>query len=465
MEIALNDVHQRLVKEILAQLDALQLDDGSFMYSSFEPGSGPFQTLESLVPFLLVPFSDDYRLTIFKGITYCLDSQQEDGGFRPYPEYRYWNHSAVDSTALALYVFCLARNRFPQTIYHELVSSLEQSRIASRIDAAVARILRFLETQLNDDGGWGFVRRPGFFSRTYSTALVVNGVSYCSSKDFGRSGIDGLHLLKAGTEYLTHAQNQDPASECYGAWSFGPDDGKHGPNITAVAVWSLVASLRHNRDVDTQRSIDLGVKHIIRAWKDRNETEIVRVPVSDSRPKDDVRIEEFVHDYYHILPAALLSGEVGYSDDRIYEIARNVESSFRKGLERHRLKPVDPGSALISWDLAANAFALISVFSVSGLLENCTSIFPHLGLLTISIQIIHEYRRTRFMLVSVGGLFVLAICTFVLVSFFGPISRWLSAFGIDLTLVGALVAEFTALILAYAIKRVVKWAKSRSKSL
>jgi len=375
MYIRLNENQDRFLGEILQELANLQLEDGSFKYSTFEKNSGPYQTLEALVPFLMTPSGIQYNPVIRKGLDYVLEGQEEDGGFRPFPEFRYWDHSAVDSSALALYVMCLARS-YP-SIVADINAQFGTSKLPLRLTTLITRTIKYLADQKNDDGGWGIVKHPGLSSRTYSTSLVVNGLSHCTPNDFEHADTDGLELIRLGVNFLLGSQDNETKGSQKGGWAWSLENPSISTNITAVVIWSLVSSLRYNRDIDTLRAIDLGVKFINRVDVFEDQTEEIHMPISSGRQNMEFRNEEFVHDYYHVIPAVLMSGELGYNNDKVIRLMKMVEKSFQDKLAAHHNKPRDPKSALLSWDLAAHAFALASVYAVPSLLENTALIYSY----------------------------------------------------------------------------------------
>ena len=78
-----------------------------------------------------------------------------------------------------------------------------------------------------------------------------------------------------------------------------------------------------------------------------------------------------------LLPAALLSGELGFKDERITQIESRISGQYQQKVKRYEREPLDPRSILIAWELAETAFTLASYYSVCNVVENCTALFAN----------------------------------------------------------------------------------------
>ena len=370
-----NDKHIRTLNEILIQLKTLKTPEGALKVSTKNNDFGPYQTLEGLLPFLLFPDRNEFLCDIVQIANYILGSQDaKDGGFCPYPEYQYMS-SAVDSTAYAIYVFAIFRE-FLYSLSFEERKSLEYSNLVSQTDNSIKRAIQFVHDNKNADHGWGFIldKSQQLPSRAYSTGLVIAALSYCRSGDFEGLQNDKRSLISGGTNYLLSRQRM-AGEDNEGGWSFSATHDVAHPNITAFVIWAMNCTYNDTRDSRVESSIDRGIKYIIRSLRiDELEKvdEVVHFPASSRR---SFAQHSFSCSYYMIVPAALLSGELGFKDDRLAKMVSKVENEWKEILRFLNDTPLQDNPELRIWELAETAYALISYYSVHNAVENCTRLF------------------------------------------------------------------------------------------
>lgn len=359
---------------VLRHLVSLRDDTGAIRYST-DPKArfGPFQTVECLLPFLLFPDRVKFIEDIVMMAAYVLSTRDpDDGGYRAYPEYPYWEGAAVDSTAYAIYVFALLRDLLQsrtslRSEYHVFCDTLRDG-----IRDGIAFIVR----NQNQDSGWGFLKNETLKleSRTYSTSLVLSALSHCSDEDVPSLGLSRRDILGSGVDYLL--TNQIQTGEDAGGWSFSEYHNEPHPNISAVAVFSLTQTYHTGwRDRRVEEAIDRGVKYLTSHWTMENAKERVRYPKGAALAEVDVH--KYVQPYHMLLPAALLSGELGFNDEKITQIETKISDQYQQKVERHEREPLDPSSILTAWELAETAFTLTSYYSVCNVVENCTALFAN----------------------------------------------------------------------------------------
>jgi hypothetical protein len=298
-----NKNHLAVLRGILTRLTTMMDESGAIKYSTKpNAGHGPYQTLESLLPFVLYPEKENFHNIIIQMTTYVLGQADiVDGGYRPFPEYPYWEFSAVDSTAYAVHVFTQLREYL--NAYREVSPDLDN--LANKVDLAVQKSIGFISRNINNDDGWGFVKNEehGLNSRIYSTSLVINALSHCRESDFTQEASKKT-LISKGVGYLLNHQLKE--NEEAGGWSFSIDDQQVHPNITSVVVYSLSQTYKYDRDRRVENAIEKGIRYIITHWTMEDVVERVKYPTSTGNKKTDTH--EFVHPHQMILPAALLSG-------------------------------------------------------------------------------------------------------------------------------------------------------------
>jgi len=365
-----NKNHLIVLRGILDRLATLMDESGAIKYSTKpNAGHGPYQTIESLLPFVLYPEKENFHDAIVQMAGYILSQADTvDGGFRPFPEYPYWESSAVDSTAYAIHVFAQLR----EYLHAHKENNTELEPLANKVDLAIQKSIGFIGRNVNNDDGWGFVKNEeyGLNSRTYSTSLVVNALSHCLDADFPKE-ISKKILIGKGVGYLLGHQCKE--GEETGGWFFSPDDKRVHPNITSVVVYSLSQTYKYNRDRRVEDAIEKGIRYITKYWTMDDVVEQVKYPTSTGVKK--VEVHEFVHPHQMILPAALLSGEVGFNDDRIREIAQEILNNYKQKIDRFEEEPLDPDSTLNAWDLAETAFTLLTYYSVCDVVEQSNTLF------------------------------------------------------------------------------------------
>ena len=377
-----NKNHLVVLRGILDRLATLMDESGAIKYSTKpNAGHGPYQTLESLLPFVLFPEKENFHDAIVQMAAYVISQADVmDGGFRPFPEYPYWEFSAVDSTAYAIHVFAQLRDYLHA--HKETKTDLEP--LANKVDLAIQKSIGFISRNINNDDGWGFVKNEehDLNSRTYSTSLVVNALSHCLDTDFPKE-ISKKTLIGKGVGYLIARQCKE--GEVTGGWFFSTDDKRVHPNITSVVVYSLSQTYKYNRDRRVEDAIEKGIRYITKYWTMDDVVERVKYPSSTGTKK--IEFHEFVHPHQMILPAALLSGEVGFNDDRIREIAQEIINNYKQKIDRFEEEPLDPDSTLNAWDLAETAFTLSTYYSVCDVVEHSDTLFATTNMYH---QIFHE---------------------------------------------------------------------------
>jgi len=374
---AWEEAHTSPIAEILGRLLSLQnLEDGketgAFYYSTAEKMCGPFQTLEAILPFLLVPNRDEYREAVALAMEYVLGVGEADGGYRPPSEYKAWEQSAVDSTAFAVYVFVFAREFVRSLSY--LDSTRDWNDLGERIDQKVIAGLYYLKTHRNPDNGWGLVKRRNFKSRVYSTSLTITALSQCCSDDFRRAEASEKDLIGRGVEFLVGCQSRSD-NETRGGWYYSEDHKEITPNITAVACFGLLNSLRYNRAETTIQAIDLGVKYLVRHLDYEDRSEKVKVPVSGRKRGKTYEWHYFTHPFQMALSAALLSGELGYNDERIIAMKERILEDYRYKVAKYQANKWDEANALTGYELADIASNLTAFYSVANVVEDCSYLF------------------------------------------------------------------------------------------
>jgi len=371
-----------LVSSILSRLrdDLYKKETGDFRISTSSEDVGPFQNIESLYPFLLVPFRREYDGLIFKSLKRICDQVgQGRGGYAPFPEYQAWNKPAVDSSAFAVLLFSEARNYLSVPF---LAGDPEAQDLQSLVTQRLLDALGYIRDQQNrSDGGWPFVRMEKLPSRTYSTGLVTSVLSMCNAEDFRRAKVEGGKLLHDAVHFLLKSQIQDGQHK--GAWGWTSDQEEPNPNITAFAVCCLVDACpavgSDALKTGIQDAIDSGVKYIANHWDAQPRVETVRIPILAKRAGDTrLLTHDFVFPYYMALAATLQSGERGYADNQIVgkiekTLIRDYEEKIRRWDDGRNS---DPDAVLLGWDLATAAFNLIILYSIMAGIEHCLWVFP-----------------------------------------------------------------------------------------
>ena len=230
----------------------------------------------------------------------------------------------MDSTAYAIYVFALVRD-FLSTAPDIRARYVELLRT---IDNAIGEAVGFIARNRNPDNGWGFVRSDivKLNSRTYSTSMVVASLSYCREKDFTLNGLAKRDLIASGVQYLL--EKQVKRNENCGSWSFCEDHDESHPIITSLAIWALSCTYGDYRDTHVESAVDHGTKYILQRWRTEDIYEEVHYPTSTGHKS--LEVHHFAMPFHMIVPAVLLSGELGFKDDKVIEAVEEIQNRYQR---------------------------------------------------------------------------------------------------------------------------------------